>query len=328
MTIAEKRAITGTWPSRWPGLIPDVWGTRAQARLTDVFETAQEITFNDASKIVFFSDCHRGDKSKADNFSGNEKLYLAALNHYYREGFSYVEVGDGDEMWKNGCFSDILHAHRRTFDLLHKFDRQDRLHIILGNHDIRSYQHKRVEKDGIIAKEGLVLRYTRTGQRIFVAHGHQADFKNDRLCATSRLVVRHFWRRLQLLGFETVLCHADTIGRRIRGPTSPDQFGDPLFNRKILSKIIERRIVGWVRARRQIIICGHTHRPMSAGYDAPPYFNAGSCVFPGVITGLEIQNGEITLVKWSCYPGARNGGMLRVKRERLAPPRKIYLLGG
>jgi hypothetical protein len=29
-----------------------------------------------------------------------------------------------------------------------------------------------------------------------------------------------------------------------------------------------------------------------------PYFNTGCCVNPGYLTGIEIQNGCISLVKW------------------------------
>jgi len=32
-------------------------------RLTEVFDSAREITFDDSDKIIFFSDCHRGDGS-------------------------------------------------------------------------------------------------------------------------------------------------------------------------------------------------------------------------------------------------------------------------
>ena len=29
-----------------------------------------------------------------------------------------------------------------------------------------------------------------------------------------------------------------------------------------------------------------------------PFFNDGSCVHPRSITGIEIENGEISLIKW------------------------------
>lgn len=42
---------------------------------------------------------------------------------------------------------------------------------------------------------------------------------------------------------------------------------------------------------------GHTHRPM-LGDKNTRYFNTGSCVHPRCITCIEIENGEISLVKW------------------------------
>jgi UDP-2,3-diacylglucosamine pyrophosphatase LpxH len=285
-----------------------------------VFEAAEHLTFDDSSRFVFFSDLHRGNNSRADAFAGNEDLFLQALSHYYRDGFSYIEVGDGDELWINHRLSDILRAHRRTFDLLHRFNRQDRLHIVVGNHDIHDGRCHQVEKDGIHTREGLVLCHSRTGQRLFVFHGHQADFKCDNLLLFSRLLVRHFWRRLKLLGIVGPFDSQDSVPpmgiverRTIEGSM--------VYYRKK----VEQRIVEWLAPRRQVVICGHTHRPMCAGYGAS-YFNAGGCVYDGYITGLEIQDGEIRLIRWSSWPRSGQSGEVRVRRELLATPRRLHLL--
>jgi UDP-2,3-diacylglucosamine pyrophosphatase LpxH len=304
----------------------------AHIRLTAVWEAATEITFDDNSKIVFFSDCHRGDNSKADAFTRNEELYLSALDYYYQAGFTLIEVGDGDEMWKNSRFSAILTAHRRTFDWLHKFDRQHRLHLIIGNHDIHGNRHSLVEKDGMVAQEGLILRHKKSGQRIFAVHGHQADFKSDGFYIISRLAVRHVWRRVQLLSPEKALRKANAVIKNLHFQPYPDLDNKPLAFRLIVSmmlqakKNIERRISAWAGANRQIVVCGHTHRPTSAAYGALPYFNTGSCVAPGLITGLEFQHGELTLVEWYARPNGRNGKAPKTERRLMAPPRKLRLL--
>ena len=272
-----------------------------------MFEAAQEVPFDDASRVVFFSDCHRGDDSRADAFSRNEDLFLHALTRYRREGFTYIEVGDGDELWKNRRFGDVREAHGRTFDLFHELDREGRLHLVLGNHDLQNGQRGWVEKDGLVAREGLILRHARTGQRLFVVHGHQADFVSDQLRHVSRVMVRHVWRRVQLLGVGTG-ARRDRVGQELVEWVQ-GQIGR-----------IERRIVDWVRDRRQAVICGHTHRPRCAPSGAAPYFNAGSCVRPGAITGLELRGGEIALVRWSARPRTA-----RVERELLAAPRKLAL---
>ena len=47
-----------------------------------------------------------------------------------------------------------------------------------------------------------------------------------------------------------------------------------------------------------MIICGHTHRPRFPDPGDIPLFNDGSCVHPKSIIGIEIQNFQISLVKW------------------------------
>lgn len=285
-----------------------------------MFESAEELTFDDSSRIVFFSDLHRGNNSRADAFAGNETLFLKALSHYNRQGFTYIEVGDGDELWQNRRFSDILNAHRRTFDLLHRFNRQGRLHIVVGNHDIHDGRCHQVEKDGIQTREGLILRHSRTGQELFVFHGHQADIKCDNLLLFSRLLVRHFWRRLKLLGLVGPFDSQNSVPSMEKVERQTLEGSMVYYKRKV-----ERRIVEWLTPRQQAVVCGHTHRPMCAGYGAP-YFNAGGCVYDGYITGLEIQDGEIRLIRWSSLPSSGRGGETGAKRELLAPPRQLHLL--
>ena len=70
-----------------------------------------------------------------------------------------------------------------------------------------------------------------------------------------------------------------------------------------------------------MLIAGHTHRPRFPKKGSPPYFNDGSCVHPRCITGIEIQDGEISLIKWSLL--ARKGGALYVTREVLAGPEAL-----
>lgn len=70
-----------------------------------------------------------------------------------------------------------------------------------------------------------------------------------------------------------------------------------------------------------MLIAGHTHRPMFPDVDIPPYFNDGSCVHPRCITGVEIKNGEIMLIKWWIKP--KDNGALYVTREVLVGPKKL-----
>jgi hypothetical protein len=54
-------------------------------RIDQVFEAAKHIAFDDSSRIILMSDCHRGDGSWADDFSRNQNLFFAALTYYYKK---------------------------------------------------------------------------------------------------------------------------------------------------------------------------------------------------------------------------------------------------
>ena len=81
----------------------------SKKRLDNAYKNAYRITFDNTSKFILFSDCHRGDNSFADDFANNRNIYFHALKHYYNEGFSYCELGDGDELWENLSFDSISH---------------------------------------------------------------------------------------------------------------------------------------------------------------------------------------------------------------------------
>ncbi len=289
--------------SRFGPFDPELTRSYAHRQLDRVMKTARVVPFDDTSRICFLSDCHRGDGGRADPFVANRALFLAVLEHYYQQGFTYVEVGDGDDLWKNR-FSDVRCAYAPVFDLLHRFQEQGRLHVIVGNHDVFRGRRDQMEKDGLVAHEGLFLRHAHTGQQILVVHGHQAD-PSDRIYLLGRFIIRNIWKRLQLV---------EVPGTAYREP-----------DLRRINKI-EQNLISWCRTRRQIVICGHTHRPALPRYGAPPYFNTGSCVFAGHFTGLELQNGGISLVRWTARPGARPGEILRIERELLAPTRRVEKL--
>ncbi|UCF70856.1 MAG: serine/threonine protein phosphatase, partial [candidate division WOR-3 bacterium] len=186
-------------------------------RLSEVFASAEVIPFNNSSKFIFLSDCHRGDNSWADDLAHNQMLLWYALKRYLDDGFTYFEVGDGDELWENSNFDDIREAHSHLFWLMSEFHEDGRLYLIWGNHNndwrkddtVRAklyeyYDEREVEIkplfNGIRVHEGLVLRHEDSGHKIFVVHGHQGDLMSDRLWHMARFCVRHVWRHLQMFG--------------------------------------------------------------------------------------------------------------------------------
>ena len=61
----------------------------SKSRLDRAYKNAKRIPFDDTSKFILFSDCHRGDNSFADDFANNRNIYFHALKHYYNQGFQY-----------------------------------------------------------------------------------------------------------------------------------------------------------------------------------------------------------------------------------------------
>ena len=282
-----------------------------------VFKSAQQIPFDDTSRIILMSDCHRGDGSWADDFSRNQNIYFAALSYYYDHNYKYIELGDGDELWKNKKLCDIMRIHSDAFWLLSRFIKEGRFYSLFGNHDIekkvkgfiRSRDYRNFYKyekehlplfENVKLHEGIVLKHTFNGGKIFLIHGHQVDFFNDRLWMVSRFLVRHLWRPLELLG--------------ANDPTSAAKN----YKRKAA---VEKKLIEWVKRENQMLIAGHTHRPTFPEADEPPYFNDGSCVHPRCITGIEIEDGNITLVKW-CVKTKKDGTLV-VGRDELVKPKRL-----
>ncbi len=289
---------------------------RTIKRLTEAYANARIEEFDDDSRYVFLSDCHRGDGSMADEFMKNKSIYLAALQSYYALGFTYVEVGDGDELWENFDFKHVLWANNSTFRLLKKFYDEGRLHYLYGNHNmqLRDPEYARscftLMKDeagemvdfmpGLEPCEAMIFRHRHSGQELFVVHGHQGDAANDQFWRATMWTFRVFWKYMHAFG--------------VRSPASPVK---NLFKQHK----VERNYKRWIRRSRVPLICGHTHRQKFPHDDALPYFNTGSCVFPSYITGIEISDGQIMMVGWRVEPD--DDGYLHVVRWVLAGPEPI-----
>ena len=107
----------------------------ALKRLNQVYNSATYIPIDYSSKIVIMSDCHRG--VKLGRYLPIIKIYIfVALSHYYRKGYTYIELGDGDELWENRSYDLIIEIHNNVFWLLSQFHKSHRLYMLYGNHDI------------------------------------------------------------------------------------------------------------------------------------------------------------------------------------------------
>lgn len=90
--------------------------------------------------------------------------------------------------------------------------------------------------------------------------------------------------------------------------------------RKELSKKekTEKKLEYWAKEHQKILIAGHTHRPVFPKPGEGFYFNDGSCVHPRCITAIELEGGELSLVKWSME--VRKDNLIYIGRQVLEGP--------
>jgi len=252
--------------------------------LSFALKKAIKLPLDKDRKYILFSDLHKGDNSYADDFAHNMRIYKEALHHYYIHDFTYIELGDGLELWENRKIKPIIKAHQVIFDLLKDFHEQNRLYLLYGNHDMVMMYPFMVKKllgsvfTNLKYYESILLDTKKTNQNLLLIHGHQADYMNYLFWWFHRFLVRYVWKPLQLVG--------------INDPTSPAK------NYKGLIKV-ERRMKEWIQKNNhQPVIFGHTHRPRFPDPKDIPMFNTGSCVHPESIIGIEIENMQISMVKW------------------------------
>ncbi len=284
-----------------------------------------------SGKFIIFSDQHKGARNGADDFTQSEPNYLAALDYYNTNEFSFISMGDSEELWENSL-SQVKKFNEATFEAERNFAQQNRFIKIFGNHDlywdndpIAWWHLKKIYKEDVKIYEGAVLAVTAGNKpiHIFCTHGHQGDANSDGNWF-SKFFVANIWAPLQAY-------------LRIN-PNTPAYDGE----KKTLHNDI---MYEWSSLQKDLLlVTGHTHQPVftslthlerlykkfqlaKQGNKAeqvtelqneirkiekefsavavdymsmkPFYFNSGCCCFSdGDITGIEIADGCIRLVKW------------------------------
>ena len=286
--------------------------------LSRAYLNGKKVSLNSDSKFILFSDTHKGNNNYADDFAHNRNIFHYALRTYNEQGYTLAQLGDGIELWENNSFKDIFEAHKDIFLLMKKFHLDNRLHVIWGNHDMVLRKPKTVKKlldsyidqqtnetidllKNITVEESIILEVEGIKKDILLLHGHQADLFNYVFWKFNRFLVRILWSPLQIVG--------------IKNPASPAK------NYRDLVRV-ERNLGRWITANNnQMIIAGHTHRPKFPKPGELPYFNDGSCVHPRFITGIEIVNLQISLIKWHTI--TTQNGMLQIVKTVIEGPTHI-----
>jgi predicted phosphodiesterase len=284
-------------------------------------------------KFIILSDQHKGARDGADIFAKSAKNYLAALDYYYDSKFTYINLGDSEELWEN-LFVTVKRHNKATFEKERKFIEDDRFVKIFGNHDLywgndplAAVSLLQIYGRAIRVYEGVVLQ-TKVNNKpleIYMTHGHQGDLQSDGNWF-SKWFVSDVWGPLQ--GYLRI------------NPNTPAYSNQ-------LKTDHNRMMYEWSSQRENmLLITGHTHQPvfrsltqleiLYTGLDnakqandtakaadlekritamhlkgnkqpdfngyLDTYFNTGCCCFnDGDITGIEISDGCIRLIKWAYH---------------------------
>ncbi|RYZ97810.1 MAG: metallophosphoesterase [Sphingobacteriaceae bacterium] len=281
-------------------------------------------------KFIILSDQHKGARDNSDIFALAENNYLAALDHYNTEGYTYINLGDSEELWGN-LFITISNHNKATFEKEKAFLKRKAFIKIFGNHDLywdndplAALSVLQTYGESIKIYEGVVLQTTLNGAplSIYMTHGHQGDLQSDGNWF-SKWFVSNIWAPLQ----SYLQINLNT----------------PAFN-DVLKTDHNRIMYEWISEKKDmLLVTGHTHQPVFASLThleklysellkakaandlpkmeelqkqvnqrhregetipdftayEPTYFNTGCCCFnDGDITGIEICEDCIRLIKW------------------------------
>jgi len=232
------------------------------------------------SRIIVFSDQHRGAKNGADDFMKAEGSYLAALDHYFQNKFQFISLGDSEELWEN-TLSQVKKHNTVTFEAEKKFILQDRFFKVFGNHDLywdntllSSQQLKTIYGKKLRVFEGIIVelnnkeksieknlkeskkpftffKETNTDDdklpiancplTIFLTHGHQGDASSDGNWF-SKFFVANIWAPLQAY-------------LRVN-------FNTPAYDEDLKTSHNLIMYEWSAKYKNMVLITGHTHQPV------------------------------------------------------------------
>jgi len=188
-------------------------------------------------KCVIFSDQHIG----MPEFDQNKNLYMKALKYYFNAEFELVVLGDYEELHRYGI-KELKKRYNDVYAYEYKFLEKRRYYRIFGNHDIDWRIDNRAKKQLGDVMPGLkiveALKFEWNGYCIFLAHGHQGDFINDKMGKVGRIILRYPAR---WLGISSLTSPAKRYTKRRKD---------------------EEAYYSWAKQNKVLFIAGHTHRPM------------------------------------------------------------------
>jgi predicted phosphodiesterase len=288
-------------------------------------------------RVIILSDQHRGARDGSDDFAVCEKCYLAALEYYNNEKFYFVNLGDCEELWENTMFGIEKH-NGDVYDKEKLFIKRDAYCKVFGNHDLfwdndplASLWLKKIYGATIPIFTGALIRVNianASSLDIFCTHGHQGDRQSDGN-AFSKWFVSYVWGPLQ--NFLEININSPSANDNLKtlhnmymydwsaaqenillitGHTHQPVFNSLTHLERLYQRLEKAHTINDAdaikkieaeipRRKREYDFVNQSFANMK-----PTYFNSGCCCFDdGTITGIEIMDGFIRLIKWSLVGG-------------------------
>jgi predicted phosphodiesterase len=288
-------------------------------------------------RIIIFSDEHRGVRDGSDDFAICEKSYLAALKYYDSKKFYFVNLGDCEELWENTMFG-IAKFNQTVYQCEKLFIEREAYCKVFGNHDLfwdndplTDVWLKKIYGSALPIFTGVLIQINFSETEtldIFCTHGHQGDKQSDGN-VFSKWFVSYIWGPLQnfleininspstndnLKTLHNMYMYDWSAGQKktvlVTGHTHQPVFNSLTHLERLYQRLEKARTLNDLdalnkiemeipRRKREYDFVNHSFDKMR-----PSYFNSGCCCFDdGTITGIEISDGFIRLIKWTLADG-------------------------
>ncbi len=287
-------------------------------------------------KFIIFSDQHKGARNGSDDFMLAEPNYLAVLDYYFNQSFYLINLGDNEELWKNSI-GKVLKNNQASIEKEKQFVAARRFTKIYGNHDLywhndllAKFQLKKMYDEDMNVYEGIILKAVMNGHpyEIFCTHGRQGDLQSDGNWF-SQFFVSKIWGPFQAFLKINPNTPANndmlkTANNRIMyewsskqknlllitGHTHQPVFGSLTHLERLYRDLEMAKAHSdenkTAKLKEEIQDVEKKYKTASGNFlhMKPTYFNTGCCCFnDGDITGIEIENSSIRLIKWETQNG-------------------------
>jgi predicted phosphodiesterase len=248
-----------------------------------------------------------------------------------KKEFQFASLGDCEELWKNTPQKVMAH-NDACFAAEKKFEEKNHYFRVYGNHDLewkyklqQNIFLKPVFGENLKVYEGVLFKtgYNNETYFIFLAHGHQGDLRSDGN-PFSAWVVANIWTPIQrylqisintpatsftLTDKHNIMMHDWSSTQKnlifISGHTHKPVFASLDHIDRLTKQLHQAQknnnqsdidSIQQELEKRKSEYAGKEQVKTNA---KPCYFNSGCCCFDdGDITGIEIADGNISLIKW------------------------------